>query len=118
MEALIKVEGIKIWARHGVYASEQVSGRYFLVDIWVKATLDEKEILLDKLESTVNYENLHRIVQEQMSVPVALLEKLAVEIIHSVKQTDPRINKVGVKVMKLNPPLGAEVAATVVEIEM
>jgi dihydroneopterin aldolase len=118
MEVVIKVEGIRIWARHGVYAEEQVNGRYFLVDVSVVAELDDNAIRKDELSATVNYEAIHHIVQEVMIQPQALLEKLALGIGEQVKSFDKRIQKVSVKVSKLHPPLGGEVAATAVEIQL
>lgn len=116
MQVVISVEGIKVWAYHGVYAEEQVNGRYFVVDATVKAELDGDLLLSDQLEATVNYEHIHRIVQEKMSQPAALLEKVAMEMAQAIKASDERIVQASIKLTKLQPPLGGEVAATSVEI--
>ena len=116
MQVVISLEGIKVWAYHGVYAEEQVNGRYFVVDSTVKAELDGDLLLSDRLEATVNYETIHRIVQEKMSQPAALLEKVALDIAQAVQSADQRIVQTRIKLTKLQPPLGGEVAATSVEI--
>lgn len=116
MQVVISVEGIKVWAFHGVYAEEQVNGRYFVVDATVTAELNADQLLSDRLEATVNYETIYRIVHEKMAQPAALLEKVALDIAQTVQSADQRIVQTRIKLTKLQPPLGGEVASTSVEI--
>lgn len=116
MEITINVEGIRVWGHHGVYASEAISGNWFLVDVSVQAEVNETEIYSDELSSTCDYQQFHKIVVEVMSSPTKLLEKLALQIADAIKKSDTRILSAKVKVAKLQPPLKGEVAATSVEV--
>jgi len=116
MQVVINVEQIKVWARHGVYASERIAGRYFLVDVSVTAQLDEAALMTDALTATYNYETIARIVKEEMAEPCALLEKKALQMAGKIRQSDERLVKVALKLTKLQPPMEGEVGATSVEI--
>jgi dihydroneopterin aldolase len=116
MEITINVEGIRVWGHHGVYASEAISGNWFLVDVSVKANVDTAGITNDDLSATCDYQHFHKIVVEVMSSPVKLLEKLALQIASEIKHSDTRIINARVKVAKLQPPLKGEVEATSVEV--
>lgn len=116
MQVKISVEQIKVWAYHGVYHEERISGRYFLVDVTVCAELDEEALLTDELAATYNYEYISNIVQEEMKIPAALLEKKAIQMAKKIKLSDDRISQVMLKLSKLHPPLEGEVESTSVEI--
>ena len=118
MEITINVEGIRVWGHHGVYASEAISGNWFLVDVAVKANIDTGGIINDDLSATCDYQQFHKIVVEVMSSPVKLLEKLALQIASEIKHSDSRILSAKVKVAKLQPPLKGEVKATSVEVRV
>ncbi len=116
MQITIRVDQIKVWAYHGVYQEERVAGRYFLVDVAVVAELSEAELLTDDLSATYNYERIADIVQQEMKVTCALLEKKAIEMAREIQKSDMRIKNVQLKLTKLQPPLKGEVASTSVEI--
>lgn len=116
MQVKISVDQIKIWAYHGVYHEERVSGRYFLIDVTVDVDVDEQEILTDQVSSTYNYEWIASIVQEEMKESCALLEKKAILMAQKIKSSDHRIQKVRLKMSKTNPPLPGEIGSTSVEI--
>jgi dihydroneopterin aldolase len=118
MDIRINVNGIKTWARHGVYENERISGRYFVTDISILADLERADLLKDELLATFNYETANDIVRRKMQTPVQLLEKLAIEIAEELKASDTRIKEVRVKVTKLNPPLPGEVESTSVEVNI
>jgi 7,8-dihydroneopterin aldolase/epimerase/oxygenase len=116
MDIRINVNGIKTWARHGVYENERISGRYFITDVSILADLERTDLLKDDLQATFNYEMANDAVRKKMQTPVQLLEKLAIEIAEELKSADTRIKEVHVKVTKLNPPLPGEVESTSVEV--
>jgi 7,8-dihydroneopterin aldolase/epimerase/oxygenase len=116
MDIRINVNGIKTWARHGVYENERISGRYFVTNISILADLERADLLNDELLATFNYETANDIVRRKMQTPVQLLEKLAIEIAEELKASDARIKEVRVKVTKLSPPLPGEVESTSVEV--
>lgn len=116
MQVTIRVEQIKVWAYHGVYQEEKVAGRYFLVDVSITAELSEEQLLTDDLSATYNYEWIAEIVQDEMKISCALLEKKAIEMARKIESTDKRIRSVQLKLTKLQPPLKGEIGSTSVEI--
>ncbi|HUH72888.1 MAG TPA: dihydroneopterin aldolase [Chitinophagales bacterium] len=116
MEVAIRVDQIKVYAYIGVYHEEKILGGCFSVDVEVKVDLSEEELLTDELSATYNYEWIAEIVQNEMKVSCALLEKKAVEIAREILKTDTRLKNVKIKLSKLQPPLKGEVGSTSVEI--
>lgn len=116
MDYVIKVEGIKCRATHGVYPEERIFGADFLVNVSVKAALDEVLLEQDELSGTVDYGRLLAIVEKVMAQPTALLEKLVLLIATDIQKLDQRITGVTVEVIKLKPPLPGEVGATSVTV--
>jgi 7,8-dihydroneopterin aldolase/epimerase/oxygenase len=107
MTGKISLEGLEFHAFHGVYPHERESGNYFEVDISVEADFSEgaRE---DNLAGTVNYEDLFRIVKEEMEKPSKLLETVAEKIVRHVFDALPAVQLVDVKISKLNPPIGGK----------
>ncbi len=116
MEVTIRVDQIKVYAYIGVYHEEKVLGNYFVVDVEVNADLSEEELLTDELAATYNYEWIAQIVQSEMKISCALLEKKAIEIARKILGTDTRLKTVKIKVLKLHPPMKGEIGSTSVEI--
>ncbi|MEM6262169.1 MAG: dihydroneopterin aldolase [Bacteroidota bacterium] len=98
----IAVEGVKIFAYHGVYAEEREKGTLFLVDVYMDAEVDQA-LYSDQLEDTIDYKSVYDIVEGVLSVPVHLLEKLAGEIGHAVLERHKQVKKVRVRVSKIKP---------------
>jgi dihydroneopterin aldolase len=107
----ISLEGMIFFAHPGCFDEEQVIGTQFAVDLHVEADLS-KATSSDNIQDTLNYQQLYNLVQQEMSVPSRLLEHVAGRIAHSAVEKMPRIERITVKVAKLNPPLGGQVAAS------
>lgn len=116
MEVTIRVDQIKVYAYIGVYHEEKILGSYFVIDIEVKVDLSESELLTDELAATYNYEYIANIVQDEMKIACALLEKKSIEIAQRIKDSDTRLKSVKIKLSKLQPPLQGEIGSTSVEI--
>ncbi|HQV78196.1 MAG TPA: dihydroneopterin aldolase [Chitinophagales bacterium] len=112
----IGLEGMEFYAHHGVYAEERKIGGRYVVDVWVQtdASLAEKE---DDLNGTINYEKIFNVVHQKMQEPVQLIEHLARKIMDSIQDFVPIEDKIRIKIRKINPPLGAKVEASVIEME-
>lgn len=100
----VSLEGMEFYARHGYYEEERIIGNKYSVDVVLDVDFTEAA-LDDKLEGTVNYENVYEIVREVMSIDANLLEHLAGKMIKALKQNFPRVNRVEVKISKYNPPI-------------
>ncbi len=107
MTGTICLEGLEFHAFHGVYPHERESGNWFEVDIFVEIDIAEGTIE-DNLGKTVNYEILYQFVKEEMEKPSKLLETVAEKIVERVIADLPEVREVGIKLGKINPPIGGK----------
>lgn len=105
---IIKVENIRVFANHGCLSEETKIGSDYRVDLKVKANLEPSSIS-DQLGDTVDYVFLNRIVREEMYKPTHLLETVAQRIVTRILNEERMVEKVIVKISKLNPPIGGDV---------
>jgi dihydroneopterin aldolase len=102
---LISIENMEFYAFHGHYHEEQIVGSKFLVNLTIEADLD-KAAVSDALKDTINYQSVYRVVKEEMEKKSKLLESIAKRIIDSMYAHFESVQKVTVKVSKMNPPIG------------
>ncbi len=114
--ALIEIEGMEFYAFHGHFEVEKIAGNRFLVNLKIKIE-SSRAGQTDKLEDTLDYQKAYSIVQEEMAVPSDLLEHVAQRIINRIKSEFPEVQKVAVKVSKMNPPMGGQIRKVSVTME-
>ena len=114
--ARVALKGMKFYAFHGYYDFERRIGNNFEVDL--EATLKIQEDPNDRIEATINYEEMYAICERYMQMKYLLLESLAYDIAHEIKSKHPIVEKIEVKLAKLNPPVGGKVDRAVVTIEL
>lgn len=107
MSGRVALEGLEFHAFHGVYPHERESGNWFEVDILADTDFTSASIS-DDLVGTVNYEDLFRIVKTEMEIPSRLLETVAHNITEEVMRQMPAIQRVELKISKINPPIGGK----------
>jgi 7,8-dihydroneopterin aldolase/epimerase/oxygenase len=107
MTGRIALEGLEFHAFHGVYPHERESGNYFEVDVAVETDFTAAAND-DDLSGTVNYEDLFRIVKDEMDTPSHLLETVAEKIVNHIFTSLPAVLSVELKISKLNPPIGVK----------
>jgi len=107
MTGKIILEGLEFHAYHGVYPHERDSGNWFEVDIEVETDFSEGAAR-DEISGTVNYETLFTIIKREMEKPSKLLETVVEQIVARVLSDLPAVEKVEVKISKLNPPIGGK----------
>jgi dihydroneopterin aldolase len=112
----IGLESMEFYAFHGVFEEEQLIGGKYLVDISIYTDM-QGAMLYDDLEGTLDYEIVYHIVKKNMQQPVKLIEYLAHSIIADLREVLAEDDKIKLKIRKLNPPLGAKIGASVVELE-
>lgn len=110
----IALEGLKFYAYHGLYREEQVIGNHFIMDIQVSIPEPEDP---GSLSESVNYEVLHTIARRIMQTPQPLLEKVVHDISSEIKSAFPAVRHSKVTLKKQAPPLGGDVACSVVALE-
>lgn len=103
----IFIEGIKVFAHHGVFPEERKEGQDFLIDIRMEADLEEAS-RSDRIEDTVDYAAVARSVAEvATSCSFNLLESVCRAIADRILE-DGKVSSVEVTVRKPNAYLGVE----------
>jgi dihydroneopterin aldolase len=113
---IIKLKNIRTFSYHGCLLEEGKIGSDYSVDLEVKTDL-RKSSLSDRLEDTVDYVLLNRIVEEEMAIRSHLLEHVAHRIIKRIIDEVAAISRITLAVSKLNPPIGGDVEAVTIEME-
>ena len=112
----IILNNIRIFSNHGCLIEEGLIGSDYRVDLKISLDL-KKPIQTDELDDTVNYVHLNQIVTEEMAIRSKLLEHVAGRILKRIFLELPKTKKVTIKVTKLNPPIGGDVAGVSVKIK-
>ena len=102
----IRMEGMKLYAFHGVLLQENLVGAYYYVDLKIKTDFT-RAAETDELEGTINYADIHTTVKEVMSTPSLLLEHVCQRIACRLFQDFPTIETIDIRLSKENPPMGA-----------
>lgn len=111
----IQLQNIRIYAFHGCLPEEAKIGSEYRIDLSVKANL-KKAAKTDNLHDTVDYVHLNKIVKDEMAVRSKLLEHVAERILSRVVREMKLVEKITVKVSKINPPLNGDVESVGVEL--
>ncbi|MGH2652506.1 MAG: dihydroneopterin aldolase [Actinomycetota bacterium] len=112
----IGIEGLRVFAHHGVSRTEQERGQWFVVDVEAQVDLTEAGSS-DALDATVDYGALAREVRHIVATErFALLEALAEHIAKAVLAR-PRVRLTRVRVAKPMPPMDVDLKSVWVEIE-
>ncbi len=108
MSLTINIDGITVFAKHGVYDEEKINNQKFLIDLNVEL---KEEIInlsnyeLDSLDETINYETfVNEVVAICKNNSFNLLETLAYTILNSFKRHE-KISFMTVTIHKPNSPL-------------
>ena len=112
----IVVEGIKIYAHHGCFKEETAIGTNFQVDVVLDTDLS-KRASSDDINDAVNYQTVFTVIKEQMEIPSHLLEHVAKRIMDALFTEFQVVDKIVLKVSKLNVPLGGHIDNVAVQIE-
>ena len=107
---LILIENMEFYSFHGHFKEERIVGNKFLVDLTIETDMKVAQES-DNLKDAVNYQIVYEIVKKQMEVKSHLLEHIAGRIIDAIYDEVKGIEKVTVKVSKMNPPMGGKIGA-------
>lgn len=108
---------VRFHANHGVLPQERTTGGEFVVSLRAKY-LFEKAIESDNVEDTLNYAELFDIINKEMQKPSCLLEHVAGRIGKSIFKAMPMVEAIDITVEKINPPMGADVDSSAVELHL
>lgn len=113
----IFLRGLQFHAPVGVLEQEKVVGNDIVVDIRIGYPFS-KAMQNDNLDYTLNYAEVYNIIKRDVSVPVALLERLAGKIAADLQESFPDIKSLDIRITKKNPPMGADCDGAGVEIHL
>lgn len=112
----ITLRGLRVYAHHGVYPTEQVVGQEFAIDVSMWLDL-RKAGSTDDLSATVHYGEVAEAIHARVSGERwDLIERVA-ERVAELILSDDRVERVEVTVHKPDAPIGLEfddVSVTVV----
>lgn len=111
----VSIHDMKVYGYHGCLPEEAKIGTQYQIDIDVEFDF-EKAALSDKLDETVDYVVIAKIVQEEMAIRAKLIENVVKRIHVAIKNTYPNSGLITVKLSKYNPPAGAELHSVSVTI--
>lgn len=107
MTSYILLQGLHFHARIGVGEQERIVGNEYVLDLrlgYPFAGAMESDSVVD----TLNYAEVFNVVREAMNRPVRLLEAAAGSIVEELCGQFPKIESIDLKLVKLNPPMGAD----------
>jgi len=109
----IKLNNIRVHARHGCLKEESIIGSDYRVDLEIRSDLSKPSIS-DKLSDTIDYVHLNNIVKEEMAIKSKLLEHVAQRILNRIFTEIPTVSFAEISVSKINPPIGGDVESVTV----
>ena len=102
----VRIDGLKVFAYHGVLQHEKDYGQEFFID----AHLDVEAGNEDSIESTVSYANVaDEIVRVATQNRFDLIETLANQVSKAVLALDHRVLRATITIHKPSAPVGHEV---------
>ena len=113
----IFLNSIRLYAFHGCMDEESRIGSDYIIELEVDTNLSLSS-KSDDLSDTVDYVALHAIVEREMKKRANLLENVTNRIGTSILKEHLNVEKVKVKVVKKNPPIGGNVDEVAVQLEL
>ena len=113
----IEIEGIKVYAYHGCLEEEGRIGANYVINVIIETNFTEAA-QTDNLHKTIDYVTVYDIVKTQMAIRSNLIEHVCQRIVNELKKKFLVLNKIEVKVSKLNPPMHGnveKVSVTIIE---
>lgn len=111
----IRLDNIQLKAYHGIYDVEREQGNSFSIDVAFDFD-GELSATSDNIDDTINYEEIYRIVRNEMAITANLLENVAQRIYSKIKERFDNIYNIYVAVSKYNPFRDGNVDRVMVEV--
>lgn len=111
----ITLNGMHFYAFHGCFAEEQAIGTHFVLDVAFETDTRCAQ-QSDNIADTVSYLDVYQAVKCEVERPSHLLEHVGERVANALLAEFAAIERVEVRVSKLNPPLGGQLDSVTVEI--
>lgn len=115
MSSYILLDNLRIFAHHGVGKQETIVGNEFTISLRLKVDF-RRAMQTDDVLQTVSYADVYEAVKAEMEIPSQLLEHAGGRIMNRLFHDFPQIEEIELKLMKRNPPMGADIKAAGIEI--
>ena len=102
----ISLEGLRVYAFHGVMEQERRVGNRFTVDVTLSYPPALRAVRDDDVSHTLNYAGLTAVVQEVMATPSQLIEHVAGRLRAAIMERWPEVAGGMIRVRKIAPPIG------------
>ena len=112
----IELNGIHLYANHGVMEQEKAIGAWFTIDIRLDIT-DTSCLESDDIEGTVSYADVYNIVSSCMDRPSRLLENVCYRISNAIYEAFGQVKGISIRLAKDTPPMGGDRLSASVTIE-
>lgn len=113
----ILLENVKFYAFHGVLPQERKVGNDYQVSLRIGYDIS-RAMVSDDVNDTLNYAEVYQLLSQEMSVPSALLERVAGRIGDRLFRKFPAIQSIDLTIIKVNPPMGADSDGAGVEVHL
>lgn len=111
------IDGARFYAYHGVGEQETLVGNVYTLSLRLWTDLAHASET-DDLGDTVNYAAVYEAVKQEMAIPSRLLEHVAGRVVRRIFRDFPTVEAIDLKLVKRNPPMGADVDGAGVEIHV
>ncbi|MFN5621450.1 MAG: dihydroneopterin aldolase [Flavobacteriales bacterium] len=112
----ITINNMRMHAYHGCWEEEAIIGGDYIVDVALELDFSAAAIG-DDLSQTADYVLVREIVYREMAVRAKLIETVAHRINDALKGARPMVDSVGVRITKVNAPMGGQVESVSVEVK-
>lgn len=116
-DSYIYLNCLRFHAYHGVEAQERLTGNDYELDLRLNVDVSAAT-MSDRVEDTVNYAEVYRLIEAEMAKPSNLLEHVAGRIGQALIEKWPQIQSVDIRLTKQNPPMGADCKGAGVELHL
>lgn len=116
-DSFIHLKKLRFHAFIGVGAQERLTGNDFEVDLRLQTDVSVA-MKTDDVCNTVSYAEAYDEVALVMSEPCNLVEHVAFKMAERMMKRWPQIMAVDVKLIKINPPMGADCDGAGVELHL
>lgn len=116
-DSFIHLKKLRFHAFIGVGAQERLTGNDFEVDLRLQTDVSVA-MKTDDVTNTVSYAEAYDEVALVMSEPCNLVEYAAFKMAERMMKRWPQITAVDVKLIKINPPMGADCDGAGVELHL
>ena len=113
---IIRLNNIRLNAFHGCMKQELNTGGQFQVDVAITTSFDTA-VKSDSINDAISYVDVYDIVKTEMAIPSNLIEHVTKRILDSIANKFNDLEKIWVKVTKLEAPITNFNGSVSVELE-